>query len=230
MTLLPTDDGCRVSLGACGTGKSYGIRRDVLRVAADRSFPVMVLDLTGEWKQAPRGSVLAPSVTDAARALDAGAPLAVVRIDSLDDAAAIADEAFAWACAQRDKDPDGKGACAGVVVNEAQLVWPAGARLRAWTYRAISQWRHYRVAVWLDVQRVAELQITLSQLARETRLYATGAPTDLERFRAWGGQPLLDALADATRRWRDGGGARGTGQGWHVTLDESRMGPYKVER
>lgn len=226
--LEPHEDGCRVALGTCGSGKSTGIESDV-RVAM-QSMPIIWIDVPGEWRRGPSGAVRARDVADAAWQLENGARMAIIRPDGadLEDLARVADDAFTWAISQ--SRPDAKQATAGVVVTEGSMVWPNGCRLSASTRKAMTQWRHCHVATWIDVQRAAELSTTITDLARETRLYAMGGPHEVKRLNAMGGRDLVEAVGECMQRFRDGGGARGTGQGWHVVLDESRMGPYEVMR
>lgn len=226
--LEPTDDGCRVALGTCGSGKSYGIDRD-LRIAMEH-MPIVVVDVAGERRKGPPGTVLARDVDDAAWQLERGARMAIIRPSptDLEDLAGLVEHVFAWAVAQsRD---DATCATAGVAVSEGSMVWPNGCRLAPSTRVAMTQWRHCHVATWVDVQRAAELNPTITDLARETRCYAMGGPHEIKRLRAMGGPELVEAVAECMRRFQEGGGARGTGQGWHVTLDESRMGPYVPTR
>lgn len=226
--LEPHEDGCRVALGTCGSGKSHGINRD-LRVAM-LLMPIIVIDVPGEWRTGPRGSVLARDVGDASYQIEQGARMAIIRPqgEDLEDLARLADDAFAWAIEQ--STPDAKQATAGVAISEGSMVWPNGCRLAAATRTAMTQWRHCHVASWIDVQRAAELAPTITELARETRVYAMGGPHELKRLYAMGGRELVLEVGECMRRFQEGGGARGTGQGWHVTLDESRMGPYEVTR
>jgi hypothetical protein len=222
--LEPWEDGCRVAIGTCGSGKSYGIKRDLY--AAHERFPIIIIDSAGEWRKGPPGTVLARDVEHAKTAFKNKARIAIIRPD--DDPGPLVEEAFAWAIG-RSRD-DAKHACAGVAVSEAAMVWPNGCRLSKNVRRAMTQWRHYHVASWIDVQRVAELSTTITDLARETRVYATGGPHEIKRLHGMGGDELTSAVGECMRRFQAGGGARGTAQGWHVTLDESRMGPYEVTR
>lgn len=226
--LEPQEDGCRVALGTCGSGKSHGIERD-LRVAVE-FFPIVVVDVAGEWRKGPPGTVLARDVSDASFQIENGARMAIIRPDGadLEDLARLVDDVFAWAIAR--STPDAEHATAGVAVSEGSMVWPNGCRLAASTRKAMTQWRHCHVATWIDVQRSAELSPTITDLARETRCYAMGGPHEVKRLYAMGGTELVLAVRECMELFQDGGGARGTGQGYHVTLDESRMGPYEVTR
>jgi hypothetical protein len=231
--------GCRVAFGTCGSGKSYGLKADARAIVKGGFFPLLVLDSTGEWTlEAPKGSVVVPNVETAERALGDGVPLAVVLVDGEDDDERMAqvESAFRWVVTRKPRKTEDEGgiARAGVLVNEAQMIWPNGCRLSRNVYKAIAQWRHSHSWVGLDVQKPSALNTTMTDLARETRAYAVGGFHDLERLRAIGGKPLLEANAEAMRRFQAGGGVGGTGAGWHVTLDEGKLpdasGRYEVTR
>lgn len=222
--LEPWEDGARVAIGTCGSGKSYGIGEDVR--AAREHMPIIVVDVACEWTKGPPGTVLARNVNDATKLAKKGRIVVVQPADEeLTDLAATVETVFRWAISLR-RD-DAKKACAGVVVSEAQMVWPNGCRLLPATMRATTQWRHTHTATWIDVQQLAALSTTITGLARETRVHAIGGMHELERIKQIGGKPLLAAVDAVNRHFKAIGGPRSTQPRMRVILDSTRSPPYE---
>lgn len=155
----------------------------------------------------------ATSVKDAAKHVESGARLVVVRTS--DDVAASVD-ACAWA---RDTPR-----VVGVAIPEAHRCAPnAGALPRA-IEDCATAWRHYKVALWLDTQRLPLLNRTLTEQARELRLYAITGELDFARVRELGGRQLEAAVRECAARYAKGE------PGWHVRLGLVRMPPFDLRR
>lgn len=222
--LRPDEPGLRVALGISGSGKTHGVRADVLR--AVRLYPVVVIDFAEEWTSVPasyaphtRG---AKDFAEAKVHLDAGARLVVVRPPPIDGAlVAAVESACAWA-----RERPG---LAGVAIPEAHNVAPV-TRIPPILWRVATAWRHSGVSLWCDTQRVAALHHGITENAREIRVYAHVGDTDLKRLRDIGNQALADAAKECARRLAppsEGGDGQA---GWHVTLGLIRSPPYRLTR
>jgi hypothetical protein len=203
-----TDPGIRLAVGVSGAGKTYSIRADVYRAA--RECPVMVIDRMKEWT---RGDAGVRSVADGARAVADGARLVIVRPQ---DVVQATEEACRWA-----RDYSG---LAGVAVPEAHRALPNGGRLAPAVEDCVTAWRHHRVALWLDTQRLSLLNRTVTEQARELRLFAIVGDLDLRAVSELGGRELVAAVRACAQRLADGE------PGWHVQLGLVRVPPYRVVR
>lgn len=96
------------------------------------------------------------------------------------------------------KNPDAKLAV-GIAVPEAHLLLPkSGGDLRI--LEATTAWRHRKLALWYDTQRIALLNTTAVEVSRGPdagglRLFPMGGHNDLKLIKAMGGKPLM-ALMD----------------------------------
>lgn len=212
--VAPHEGGVRIACGIPKSGKTFGIKRDVFIAA--RSFPICVIDTLGEWNTQPRG--LRCFTFDSARralmALEAGKfDLAVVRSRN---PAIDGSEAVRWAVSHKGR--------AGVAIPEAHMVFPRGPRLPDHVMRAVCQWRHpaVDVALWLDTQRLANLDTTIREQARELRIYATSGKLDLQAVEAISPE-LLTVVLQANQKMQ-------TESGWHATCGAVRLPPFKLSR
>jgi hypothetical protein len=203
------EPGIRLSIGVSGAGKTHGIREDVYR-AARAGLPVLVIDRMCEWE---RGDAGARDVATAARHVESGARLVVVRPS---DAVAAAEEACAWA-----RDYPG---AAGVAIPEAHRVAPSSSKLPEALEDVACAWRHHRVALWVDTQRIALLSRTITEQARSIRLYAIVGDLDSRVVAELGGRELADCVHACAAKLADGE------PGWHVELGLVRVPPYQVRR
>lgn len=218
MPYLAHEPGLRVSVGISRSGKTFGIRTEVLRAVA-AGVPVIVLDRVKEWTSAPaslRGVTAgALNVRDAARLIESsGARLVIVRPV---DVCAAALEACSWV-----KDYPG---VAGVAFPEGHNVAPAGRlRLPQALDDIASAWAHHKVALWIDSQRMSKLHSDVVENAADLRLYAMVGERDLKRLTEFG-QPELQ------QRVRECASLLAAGQaGWHVRLGMVRTPPYEITR
>jgi len=217
VALDPTDigPGLRLSIGVSGSGKTYGMRSTVFRNA--RAFPIIVLDQMAEWHSAPTG-IRAVGVSSVREAIDAikkhEVSLAIVRGPG--DVAEMFDRACRWAA-------KGSGV-RGVACSEAHIPIPNGKPLADHVKVAVTQWRHKRLALFLDTQRLALLSRTVTEQATLLKLYAIVGDNDLSVVRATWGKELLESLRVVAARYAAGA------PGWHVRLGINRAPPYRVER
>jgi hypothetical protein len=216
MSLGPHEAGIRLAVGVSGAGKTHGARSSVI-AAARAGTPVIVVDRMREWNQTPadlhdrtRG---ATSIAEAAKAVNDGAAIVVVRTSN-DVRASI--DACAWA---RDHER-----LVGVCLPEAHRIAPNAGALPTAVEDVACAWRHYKVALWLDTQRLPLLNRTLTENAREVRLYAVTGDVDFARVRELGGRELERAVRECAARL-----ARGEA-GWHVRLGLVRVPPYVLAR
>lgn len=200
----PGEPGIRLAVGVSGAGKTHAIRADVY--AAAKIHPVMVLDRMHEWT---RGDAGARTVAEGAKAVQKGARLVIVRPS---DIVSAAEDACAWA-----RDYSGM---AGVAIPEAHRAAPNQKPLPTALEDVACAWRHHRVALWLDTQRLALINRTLTEQARETRLFAIVGDLDLRAVSELGGKELVGAVRLCAERL-----ARGE-PGYHVRLGLVRLPPF----
>jgi len=212
-----TDPGIRIAVGVSGAGKTIGLRAQVYRAVAG-GMPVMGMDRMHEMTEVPENiaplTTLVATVAEGAQYIAQGARFVIVRpADVISESMA----ACAWA-----RDYPG---VAGVAISEAHRVAPnTGSPLPRDLEDVALAWRHHRVALWLDTQRLSLLSRTLTEQARELRVYAVGGERDLQRLREMGGNGLEDAAKEAARRLVAGEA------GWHVAVRVTALPPYLLER
>lgn len=219
--------GLHVSVGVSGSGKTFGIRRDIAS-AVRAGMPVVAIDRMKEWDEVPADLVsMTAGATNAlpreamARTLAAGRRLLVLRYDpsrpgALTDPIAAAIDACAWAREHR--------GAAGVALPEAHRVAPVmPVKLPPDIEEIATCWRHHQVALWADTQRLANLNKTVLENARDVRLYAMVGPRDLAAA-----EELASGMAPLVR---EAGARLARGEpGWHVRLGWSRLPPYELAR
>jgi hypothetical protein len=200
-----------------GSGKTHGVKSSVFRAA--RSHPIIVLDRMAEWDSVPvdlarrtRGVV---GLREAREAVRSGARLVIVR-DSRSDI----EELFARACKWAIKYPG----LAGVACPEAHRACPNAKPLRPDVEIAVTQWRHHKVALWVDTQRLPLLSRTVTEQATLLKLYAIVGDRDLSVVRSTWGSQCEAAVRECANRY-----ARGE-PGWHVALGLNRAPPFKLAR
>jgi hypothetical protein len=215
-----TGPGLRLSVGVSGSGKTYGLRKQVFR-AIRAGVPVMALDRLREWQTLPPDIArLAVGVTPetgvklAAEWLASGARLVIVQTRDVEKDIVSACE---WA-------RDTPGHC-GVATSE---VHRAAANTGAPLVEALEDvalaWRHHLVSFWCDTQRLSLCHRTLTEQMRELRVYATGGERDLQRLREMGGAELADGAKECARRLLAGE------PGWFVRVRTIALPPYTLER
>lgn len=207
--------GVKLAVGVSGSGKTYGLRQEVY--AATRERPVIVIDPMREWRTAPaecapKGVQTVSGKGGAVDAVNNGARLVVVETSDVVKDAELACE---WA-RQR-------GDC-GVALPEAHRIAPNGDRLSGALDACATAWRHYRVSLWLDTQRLALLHKTLTEQASEIRIHAVFGPRDLSVIKEWGGNALVEAVTVCATKLSEGE------PGWCVRLGMVRKPPYRIER
>lgn len=205
-----TEPGLRLGIGTSGAGKTYGTKREVY-AAARGGVPVIVIDQMYEWTHADGAY---QTTREAVAAIQKGARLVLVRAD---DPVEAAEQACAWAIADRTKTR-------GVALPEAHNLLPSAGTLPPSAMKCVTAWRHFRIALWLDTQRLALLNRTCSEQARTIRVYATIGDLDLQALRRIGGPALADAASEAATRMERGE------PGWHVTLGLVRKAPFTLTR
>lgn len=219
----PSEPALRVAIGVSGSGKSYYVKNEVLIAA--RTIPVMVIDMMREWPAVPIPNDLMPyaapayDVATAIKAVAAGKRLVVIQPA---DMMAASIQAAEWA-----RQYPG---VAGLAIHECHHVAPVNQPMPIEIDRIATQWRHHRVAFWADCQRIARLHHSITDNARELRLFAQWGDLDLKRVKEIGGQPLVDAINDCARRFAptDEGGQNEPG--WHVRLGVLRTPPFQIVR
>lgn len=206
-----------LSVGVSGSGKTHGRKARVFRAA--RTCPIIVLDRMAEWDKVPvdlarrtRGAV---GLREAFELVKHGARLVIVR-DSRSDIEEQFDRACRWAI----KYPG----LAGVCCPEAHRACPNHKPLRANVEIAATQWRHHKVALWLDTQRLPLLSRTITEQATQLNLYAIVGDRDLSVVRSTWGNQCEAAVRECANRY-----ARGE-PGWHVSLGLNRAPPFKLVR
>lgn len=224
-TLTPTSAGLSVSIGISGSGKSYGIRKSVAESVC-AGMRVIAVDPLREWTSlSPSDArqiadVLAVSVTtrDLKRALAAAKreALVIYQPEMVSTLASDCDAIFAEACQSSD--------VVGIAVPEAHRIAPPAKALTPFVDEVATAWRHRGVRLWLDTQRLSRLHLSITENARELRLYALAGRRDLEVVDELGGRELVEAVRECARRMLDGE------PGYHVSLDIAREPPFDVRR
>lgn len=215
--MLPHEPGLRLAVGCSRSGKTYGMRRDVTR--ASEKIPVLVVDRLCEWVEFPasiaKRVALVSRVESAEKHIAAGKSLIVVQTK---DAAGAAADACAWARDRR--------GVAGVAVPEAHRAWPNGTPLPEAVEDVACAWRHHKVALWADTQRLAKLHKDLTEQASacELRIYAVLGVRDRKVIGEELGGEVLDALNIIRDRFQGGDGERG----WYLRLPSGT--PYELRR
>lgn len=218
--------GNRISIGISGAGKTHSIKRDVFAAVRD-GLPVVVLDRMREWGEAPadvhavtRGVL---TIEEVDQAVTNGARLVIVRAsgDPIVNAIKIAE----WA-KRRGEGP--QGVPTGLAFPEAHRVAP-----RSWIDPALedlaSAWRHFKLALWWDTQRIAKLHASITENPSLIRIFATVGDLDLARLAELGGRELAEAALEAAERL--GELNTPTSQpGWHVRFLRRQRGGYELVR
>lgn len=206
-----------LSVGVSGSGKTHGVKSSVFLAA--RSHPIIVLDRMAEWNEVPRdlskrtrGVV---GLHEAKEAVRAGYRLVIVR-DSRSDVAEQFDRVCKWAA----KYPG----LAGVACPEAHRACPNHGPLRPNVEIAVTQWRHHKIALWVDTQRLSLLSRTVTEQATLLKLYAIIGDRDISVIEATWGKQCAAAVRECAFRY-----SRGE-PGWHVALGLNRAPPFKVAR
>lgn len=212
------------AVGISGSGKTYGIRRQVLATCAAR-VPVIVVDTIKDahWRTLPRpllkrAAGFAETQCTAERvtsALDKGALLVVVRPSyeaALDVAEAMAGVARDWPT------------LCGVAIPEAHRIAPNGRPMPPAIGDVVTAFRHHKVRAWFDSQRLALLNTSITELARDLRIYTIRGRRDFAAAREIGDEPLVAALRDCAERFDRGE------RGWHVALGVRQAPPFRPER
>lgn len=211
----PWDPGVRLSVGVSRSGKSHRLQRIVW--AAAQRIPIMILDRTREVKAAPAflsGHVVGcKTVAEAVRHFESGKRVVVVHID---DCINEMERACEWARKHK--------GTAGIAMSEAHRAFPNGKPLLPAGDDCITAWAHCDVAMFLDTQRLAKIDTTVSENASELCLFTCTGTNDFDRMRDIGGKELVDAVREAGARFDQGQ------PGWHVKLGVTRRGPYTLVR
>lgn len=180
-------------------------------------MPIMVLDRMCEWGSVPQSlasvTVGCQTIPQAIEHARRGKRLIIVRPT---DVVAASEAACAWA-------RDYRG-IAGVAIPEAHRVAPNVNKLPLAIDDVATAWRHHRVALWLDTQRIALLNRTLTEQARELRLYAIVGDRDLSVVGEIGGKDLTAKVMECAARLAGGE------SGYHVELGLVRTPPYVIKR
>lgn len=226
--MLPHEPGLRVAVGVSGSGKSYTQRIEAL--AASERIPVIVVDTMKEWAKPDGSSIIPASHADiAAGANDINVAIKHVangkRLIILqppdEQILATARAAAVWA----QQYPG----VAGLVIPEAHNVAPV-THIPIEIDRIATAWRHHKVAMWCDTQRIARLNHAITDNARELRIFAQWSELDLKRVYEIGKAPLVEAINEAAYRLAppDEGGKGEAG--WHVRLGMRRVPPFELIR
>lgn len=225
-------DGVFVCIGKSGSGKSHANQVSVVEHVTD-GRPVGYLDRLHELQEPPPGvssskCVVLDSVDDLESAREAGFLLLIVPGPA--DIASV-EKACMWA--QRCEG--------GVALPEAHRVYPNNGRELTKVSPAfeacLSAWRHHRVAVWLDSQRISKLHTDVTELATDLRVFATSGRNEKKALRELGDDDDGDIVAlvtEAERRRVKGKRLKDAGDptwaenvGWHVHVTEP---PYELRR
>lgn len=228
--------GLYVAVGIAGSGKSHSVHAQAYD-AARAGVPVIAQCVTREWTEVPPD--LAPhaagaqSVADAILWIKSGKRFVITQSRNwISDAHAL----MRWAISSREPK--------GLAIPEAHMcVAKSSAALPDEVMVSITQHRHYGLSMWLDSQRPALLNTTALSMAREVRVFALAGPPDLDWAHETGGKELVALVREAAKRHADAAREeesypRGSPEalaarakrGWHVRLDQSRLGPYELVR
>ncbi len=221
--MQPNEPGLRVAIGVSGSGKTVGVTTDAH--AAARSMPVLVLDSMREFVSVPDD--LRPytagthDIKKAIEHLNAGKRF-VVLLPTKENIVSYAAKGAEWA----ERYPG----LAGLVIPEAHHIAPVTGPVSLEIDRIATQWRHHNVAFWCDTQRIARLHHSITDNAREMKLYAQWGDADLKRVKEIGGNALVDAVNECARKCApvDEGGLGEPG--WHVRLGMWRQPPFDIVR
>lgn len=209
--------------GACGSGKTYTLRKRLGHTLRTTRWSALVLDANGEFCEPRDDAMTGPTfarttavatVGDARAALRDGRRLVALDVRKVavdyklaNPFAPVADE-LANVAIER----------GGIVlvVPEAHWSMRESYPLPPALGRIVHQWRHLGVCLWADTQNPADVK--KEALAAANYLYIhRSAPRDLPQFRNVGGVELVEAVR------RLGALADGTGQaGWHIRYNVPR--------
>lgn len=204
-------------VGTSGSGKTHALKEGIY-ADADRGIPFCVLEYREDWPYVPSRFNARPytDVKAALADLRAGVTRFAVIRDSGDPIESW-DRVCRWAC----KAPGPSG----IAVAEAHEVMPNVRLHPKWTKRAVTQWRHYGIEMWIDTQRLAELWPTArSQAVYDTKIFATVEPTDQKVLRGIGGHELVVAVDECASRLAAGE------PGYYVELGLVRRAPFVIKR
>lgn len=208
-----------LSVGVSGSGKTYGMRRAIFRAA--RRMPVIVIDRMREWNEVPaelsKHTQGVRTVREARHVLNGGRPprLVIVRDDKTDVADQL-DDACKWAIRYAGE--------AGVACPEAHRACPLNKPLPHYVEIALTQWRHHRVWLWLDTQRMPLLSKTATEQATVLNLYTIVGVRDLSVIEQTYGRDCRARVEECAAKLRAGQ------PGWHVQLGHVRVPPFHVTR
>lgn len=212
---LPWEPGVRLSVGVSRSGKTYRLRRIYFQAAT--RIPLIILDRTREITAVPTPlashTAGCDTVKEAIGHLERGKRVVIVRIN---ECVGEMERACDWAR----KQPR----TAGVAMSEAHRAFPLAKPLGPAADDCITAWAHCNVAMFLDTQRLAKIETTVSENASELCLFTCTGTNDFDRMRDIGGRELVDAVREAGARFDQGQ------PGWHVKLGVTRRGPYTLVR
>lgn len=229
--LDPWQPGIRVAFGLSGSGKSHVNREDVF--AAARYFPIVIVDLAEEWWDLPPAMTPYAARTyswESARdALERGQKRIVVLRPAIGTEEACVEAVCAWARVIGHGKRDLPVATAGIVIPELHNVAPVHY-CPPTLLKVATAWRHTSTAFWGDSQRVSTVNHSITDNARDMRIFAqTGGPCR-KRLMEIGGADLVSAIDECAMRLdrRDRGGW--DQPGWHVRLGVVRRKPFPIVR
>lgn len=227
--IRPGEAGMRVLVGVSGAGKTHTVKRLVFQACA--YHPVIVLDGMKEWSEVPGelGSTTAGAldIGQAIARVQEGKRLVIVR-PQRGQLATVAEQVCQWAV-------DANG-LVGVAMPEAHNVAPNGKPLPPALQDIATAWRHHKVALWADTQRIALLSRTITENARELRVFATMGDADLDTVRglAWGrsGSDLFNAVVQCAEKLSACvcPSPNCNAHGYHVVLGIKRLPPFDLVR
>lgn len=229
-------DGVYCCIGKSGSGKSHANQTSVVQHVLD-GRPVAYLDRLHELEEAPYGlhpskCIILDSTADLASA-HSQRFLGAVGLFIIPGPADIASVEQACMWAQRCEG--------GVAIPEAHRVYPNNGRELVKVSPAfeacLSAWRHHRVAVWLDSQRISKLHTDVTELATDLRVFATSGRNEKKALREIGDDDdgdIVGLVTEAERRRVKGKRLKDAGDpswadhvGWHVHVTEP---PYELRR
>ncbi len=201
--------GVRIHVGLPGAGKTHTMLFE-LEAFTIGGVPVIVFDRNREIKAWPGPSeILDSKKFRDLRALKAG--ILYIVYDELNETLMNYRHAIRLAKHYRDelvkKRPEITLA-AGIAVPEAHLLLPkAGGNLEI--VSATTLWRHRKLALWFDTQRLALLNTTAVEVARGPnagglRLFPMGGHNDLKLVKAMGGKPLMEMMYAVNKGYSKG--------------------------